>query len=62
MTIDKENQKVINLLADIIYDLYEDYIKGGKLKVGLFKDKKQSVGKSPQKAKTFQQTEMVFKE
>ncbi len=55
-------QKTINLLADIIYELYEEYIKGGKLKVGMSRVKKQSVGKSAQKTKTFQQTSLVFKE
>jgi len=60
MTKDDKNQKTINLLAEIIYELYGE-LKKGNIKNELFKEKKQSVGKSAIKAKTFHQTEFNYK-
>jgi len=62
MLSEKEQvQKAINTLAEIIYELYKDLLKG-KLKNDLYsKYKKQAVGKSATKAKTFQQTAFKYK-
>ena len=62
MIKDDKSQKTINLLAEIIYELYEDLLKG-KLKNELFlKEKKQAVGKSSTKRQTFHQTAFKYKE
>ncbi|GAG54365.1 unnamed protein product, partial [marine sediment metagenome] len=51
----------INTLSEIIYELYKDLLKG-KLKNDLYvKEKKQAVGKSAKKAKTFQQIAFKYK-
>jgi len=61
MSEEKEKvQKIITLLAEIIYELYKD-LKNGKLQNEIYSVNKQVVGKSARKAKTFQQTAFVFK-
>jgi len=50
-------QKTINLLAEIIYELYGEMKKGNIKSVN-----KQAVGKSATKAKTFHQTEFKYEE
>ncbi|MBE3128462.1 MAG: hypothetical protein IMZ60_02155 [Actinobacteria bacterium] len=59
MNKEEKKQKVINLLAEIIYELYGE-IKKGNIK-NVTADKR-AVGKSARKAKSFQQTAFVFKE
>jgi len=59
MNKEEKNQKVINLLAEIIYELYKEIKKGNIKNVT---DDKRAVGKSARKAKSFQQTAFVFKE
>jgi len=52
MTKDEKNQKIISLLSEIIYEVYEDLKKGNI---------KQAVGKSATKSQTFHQTAIDFK-
>ena len=55
MTMNNKNEKIIDLLAEIIYELYGE-LKKGNITNESFSRKKQAVGKSVQKAKTFHQT------
>lgn len=55
MTMNKKNEKIIDLLAEIIYELYGE-LKKGNITNESFSRKKQAVGKSAKKAKTFHQT------
>jgi len=57
----EENKTEISTLLEIIYEMYKEDIKKGKLRDDTFKEYQQSVGKSARKAKTFQQTEFIFK-
>jgi len=55
----EENKTEISILLEIIYEMYKEDIKRGKIRDEIFKECKQDVGKSATKAKTFHQT--VFK-
>ena len=55
MTMNNKNEKIINLLAEIIYELYGE-LKKGNITNESFSRNKQAVGKSAKKAKTFHQT------
>ena len=61
MTMNNKNEKIIDLLAEIIYELYEQ-LKKGNITNESFSRKKQAVGKSAKKAKTFHQTEFKYEE
>jgi len=53
--IDQKDSPIeISTLLEIIYELYREDIKGGKLREDLFKDCKQVVEKSATKSQTFQ--------
>jgi len=58
--VEEKVQTTINLLAEIVYELYGE-LKKGNIKNELFTEKKQSVGKSAKKAKTFHQTAFNYK-
>lgn len=59
MTMNDKNEKIINLLAEIIYELYGE-LRKGNINNDLYSRKKQSVGKSATKAKTFHQTAINY--
>ena len=60
MSEEKEKvQETINLLAEIIYELYGEMKKGN---IDIKSASKQAVGKSAKKAKTFHQTEFKYEE
>jgi hypothetical protein len=50
-------QKTVTLLAEIIYDLYEELQKGN---IDMSKVEKQAVGKSAPKSQTFHQSALKF--
>jgi len=58
---DREKEIQINSLLEIIYELYREDVKRGKLRDDIFRDYKQVVGKSATKSQTFQQPEFSFK-
>lgn len=58
----REEKIKVSPLLEIIYDLYKEDTRGGKLRVDLFGDCGQVVGKSATQSQTFQQPEFSFKE
>lgn len=58
----REEKIKVSPLLEIIYDLYREDIRGGKLRVDLFGDCGKVVGKSATHSQTFQQPELSFKE
>lgn len=56
---DKEEINISTIL-EIIYELYKEDIKKGKLRIDIFKDK-QSGGKSATQSQTFHQTAFDYK-
>lgn len=59
---DREEKIKIDPLLDMIYEIYKEDIRGGKLRVDLFESCGQVVGKSATQSQTFQQPEFLFKE
>jgi len=57
----KLNFKEVNNFLEMIYWLYQKDLKNGNLKDGICSENKQAFGKSAKKAKTFQQTALMFK-
>jgi len=53
-------KEILNKLAEIIYDQYLMDLANGNIQSGIYKNK-QVVGKSAQKARTFQQPALKFK-
>ena len=51
-----ENKIDISTLQEIIYELYKEDVKRGKLRKDLFRDYEKSVGKSAPQSQTFHQT------
>jgi len=59
---DREKDIQINSLLEIMYELYKEDVKRGKLRDDIFRDYNQAVGKSATKSQTFQQPELLLKE
>jgi len=59
---DIEQEIQINPLLEIIYELYREDVKRGKLRDDILRDYNQAVGKSATKSQTFQQPELLLKE
>jgi hypothetical protein len=59
---DIEKHIKIKTLLEIIYELYREDVKHGKLRDEIFRDYNKAVGKSAIKSQTFQQPELLFKE
>ena len=60
MVKEEEIKKAINTILEMIYWSYQKDLKNGNLKDGICSENKQTVGKSAQKAKAFQQTAIMF--
>ena len=56
-----EEKIQISSLLEMIYQIYRQDIKKGKLRIDTFNDM-QAVGKSAQKAKTFHQPAFMFRQ
>jgi hypothetical protein len=61
MTNKDEVKIAVNKFIEIIYEQYIEDIKDGKLNDNVSRDKKQAVGKSATKSKTFHQPALEFK-
>ena len=57
----EESKIEITPLLEIIYELYKEDIKGGKLKVDLYGGDEQVVGKSAAGRQTFHQPALINK-
>jgi len=62
MNNEVENQIEVSTLLEIIYELYREDIKRGKIRDEIFKECKQAVGKSATESQTFHQTAFIYKE
>ena len=60
--MDEKLQIVLKKIAEVVYEQYLKDLKNGNLKNEIFTNKRQSVGKSAKKVKTFQQTALMFNE
>ena len=58
---DKGKKIQLNPLFEMIYEIFKQDLKKGKLRTHTFKDM-QAVGKSAQKAKTFHQPAFMFRQ
>ena len=56
-----EEKIQISSLLEMIYQIYRQDIKKGKLRIDIFKNR-QAVGKSAKKAKTFHQPALMFRQ
>lgn len=60
--VSKEEEIKINTLLEIIYELYREDIRKGKIRDEIFKGYKKVVGKSATESQTFHQTAFKYKE